>query len=96
MATKVTVSTNSGVLFEVNAGGSGKIAGKSHRQFEIGQQGAMIQYLTLEGGDSKVKADTGDVYVEIDGGNAKHVKKGGSLTIPGKAKRAVVRERPHR
>lgn len=96
MATKITVTTHGGVSFEVNAGASGKIHAKSSRDFTIGQHDSAIHYLTLEGGDSKVKADTGDVYVEIDGGNAKHVKKGGSTTIPSKSKRTVVRERPHR
>lgn len=102
MATKVRVEGSKGhgkfMHLEVNGGASGEL-GDGHHDFTIGQQGALVQYLSirrLHPGNIKVTAETGDVYVEVDGGNAKHLKKGRSLSLPSKMKRAAVRERPHR
>ena len=102
MATKVKVHIDKAhgkvAHLEVNGGASGSMGNGTH-EFTIGQQGAVVQYLTIrrEGhGTIKVLAETGDVYVEIDGGNPKHIRKGKVLTLPSSAKRAAVRERPHR
>ena len=83
---------------ELNGGASGNLGTGSH-DFHIGQHHSVIYYLTIKrlaAGDIRIMAETGDVYVEVDGGNAKHVSKGKSLSLSSKAKRAVVRERPHR
>lgn len=69
---------------EINGGVSGEMGHGTH-EFTIGQQGAMVQYLSikrLHAGNITVLAETGDVYVEVDGGTAKHVKKGHQLNLP--------------
>lgn len=102
MATKIKViggkSAHKFMHLEVSGGSSGEMGHGSH-EFTIGQHGAVIQYLTikrLHPGDITVLAETGDIDVEIDSGKAKHVKKGHRLNLPSRAKRAAVRERPHR
>lgn len=102
MATEIKVEIAKGqgevAHLEINGGQSGKMS-NGHHEFTIGQQGAMVQYLTIQrlsAGDIKVLAETGDVYVEVDGGDAKRVKKGGRFSVSSRAKRVAVRERPHR
>ena len=102
MATKIKVEAKGRdhhiVHCEINAGAEGSLGTGSH-EFSIGEHDSVIYYLTmnrLASGTIKVLAETGDVYVEVDGGHAKHVRKGSSVSIPSKAKRAIVRERPHR
>lgn len=101
MATKIKVHGDGHGKFmhlEINGGASGEMGHGTH-EFSIGQHGAMVQYLSirrLAKGKIQVLAETGDVYVEVDGGHAKHIKKGKVITLPSSAKRAAVRERPHR
>ena len=84
---------------EVNGGVEGNLGTGTH-EFTIGEQQSMVQYLTikrLSAGEVKVLAETGDCYIDVDGSKApKHIKKGHVFTMPSKAKRIVVHERPHR
>ena len=102
MAVKVKVAGTKGsgkfMHLEVNGGSSGELGDGSH-EFTIGLQGAVVQYLTIRRlgkGNIKVIAETGDIFLEVDNGNPKHIKKGGSFTLSSSAKRAAVRERPHK
>ena len=65
----------------------------------MGVDQSMVQYLTvkrLAPGSITIKAVTGDIEVDVDSPKGKRVKKGSNLSLSSKAKRAVVRERPHR
>lgn len=102
MATKIKVTGSKGhgnfMHLEINGGSSGKM-GDGHHEFTIGQKGAIVQYLTIQRhaqGNIKVTAETNDIYIEINNGKPKHIKKGSSITLPANAKRTTVRERPHR
>lgn len=102
MATQVKVKGSGGkgkfMHLEVSGGVSGQMGDGTH-EFSIGVENNIVQYLTIrrEGpGKIEVMAETGDILVEVENMKPKHVKKGKSFALPSKAKRAAVRERPHR
>ena len=102
MSTKIKVHGAAGhgkfMHLEVNGGASGEMGDGTH-EFTIGQQESLVQYLAIRRlgtGKIQVLAETGDIYVEVDGGKSKHIRKGKVLTLSSHAKHASVRERPHR
>ena len=97
MAVTVTVEISGGkgnvARCEISGGSSSDAGNGSHR-FDIGSGGSMISFLTVvreSPGSIKLRT-TGAVKVSIDGAKDKSVRKGGSLSLASKNKRAVVRE----
>lgn len=99
MATTVTVQTPAGggkvASYEVSGGADGDLAGA--KTFSIGAVNNVVSFLTVARvgtGSIKIKAVSGPVRVSIDNGKDKPVRKGGSITLAAKNKRAVIREVP--
>lgn len=99
MASEVKVEVTKGkgdvVDYEVSGGSSGSISAGT-KEFQIGAIGSMVCFLTLirrAEGSVKIVAGKQALNVSIDSGKDKKVSRGSSLSLPSKAKRAVVRER---
>ena len=96
MSCKVTVVCKGAVDYEVSGGDSGTIT-KDTKTFSIGQQGSMVQFLTLkrkEPGDISVKSKDGAIKLEIDGpSKTKNINRGGSFKMASKGKRLVIFEK---
>ena len=93
MAAKAQITTSAAVEYEVSGGIDGTLTGS--REFTVGAQGGMIQFLTLrptQPGKITVKCTAGKLSVEQDGGKGKSVSTGKSLTLSSKVKRALVKE----
>ena len=99
MATEVTVEASGGqgnvMSCEVSGGDSSDNSCGTYK-FKIGAIGSMVCYLTVVrrvSSEIKIIATSGDIIVDIDKKDKK-VKKGKSVLLPSKAKRAVIREKP--
>ena len=93
MAATVQVATTGKLDYEVSAGEDGTLTGSQN--FTIGASGSIVQFLTLRtvvAGKTTVKAVSGKLSVEQDGGKGKKISQGKSLTLSAKVKRALVKE----
>ena len=93
MASKVSVTAASTVDYEISGGSEGTFAA-STKEFTIGVQGGMIQFLTLiraSPGNIVVKALDANIVVE-QSGKSKSVSRGKTLKLSSSTKRALVKE----
>lgn len=95
MATTANIKTAATVEYEVSAGAQGTVLPNTAKDFTVGLSGSIVQMLTLvrqSTGKVTVKAVDGNLAVSVDGAKDKTVKKGSSLSLSDKNKRAVIRE----
>ena len=93
----VTVGSGSGTVFECEVSGGEQVEMKKgeSRNFTIGLVDYTVQMLTLirkSTGTAVVQSVDGKILASVDGGKDKKLKKGGSVKLVDRNKRALIRE----